>query len=79
MVQHLRPDHLLAGGVWLMFKLMQQVTVALKDGSQITGEIIGRTIQAEPRYDVKLPNGHIIQNITLHFGDNENYLINGME
>jgi len=61
-----------------MFKLKQQVTVALKDGSQITGEIVGRTIQAEPRYDVKLPNGSIIQNVALHLGDNSNYLINAI-
>lgn len=78
MVQHFRPDHLLAGGVWLMFKLKQQVSVVLNDGSQITGQIVGRTIQAEPRYDVKLPNGSIIQNVALHLGDNSNYLINAI-
>ena len=61
-----------------MFKLKQQVSVVLNDGSQITGQIVGRTIQEEPRYDVKLPNGSIIQNVALHLGDNANYLINAM-
>ena len=75
MVQHLRIDHLFASGVWLMFKLNQQVSVVLNDGSQITGQIVGRTIQDEPRYDVKLPDGSIVQNIALRLGDNSKYFI----
>tara|TARA_S200002703_G_C3760200_1_gene233983 strand:+ start:399 stop:590 length:192 start_codon:yes stop_codon:yes gene_type:complete len=61
-----------------MFELKQQVTVALNDGSQITGQIVGRTIQEEPRYDVKLPDGSIVQNIALYLGDNSKYFINAL-
>ena len=60
------------------FALKAYVTVALRNGEQCRAQIIGRTIEANPVYDLRLDDGTIVQRVRLTLGDNENYLINAM-
>jgi hypothetical protein len=60
------------------FALQAYVRVALRSGEQRRAQIIGRTIEANPVYDLRLDDGTIVQNVRLYLGDNENYLINAM-
>tara|TARA_R110000803_G_scaffold180978_1_gene243356 strand:- start:236 stop:397 length:162 start_codon:yes stop_codon:yes gene_type:complete len=48
-----------------MIELNKTVSFASTNGSRITGRVVGRTIQADPRYDVILPDGEIIKNIAI--------------
>lgn len=60
------------------FELQRYVNVVLRSGTQCKAQIIGRTIEANPVYDLRLDDGTIVQSVRLHLGDNENYLINAM-
>jgi hypothetical protein len=60
------------------FELQKHVNVVLRSGAQCRAQIIGRTIEAEPHYDLRLSDGTIVQRVRLHLGDNENYLINAI-
>ena len=48
-----------------MIELNKIVSFTSDSGSRITGRVVGRTIQASPRYDVLLPTGEIIKNIAI--------------
>ncbi len=60
------------------FALKMYVSVVLRNKTTCRAQIVGRTIEAEPVYDLRLPDGTIVQRVRLPFGDNENYLINAM-
>ena len=60
------------------FELKTYINVLLRSGTQCRAQIIGRTIDANPVYDLRLDDGTIVQNVRLTLGDNENYLINAM-
>lgn len=60
------------------FELKTYINVLLRSGEQCRSQIIGRTIEANPVYDLRLDDGTIVQNVRLTLGDNENYLINAM-
>jgi hypothetical protein len=60
------------------FELQRYVNVVLRSGTQCRAQIIGRTIEAEPHYDLRLSDGTIVQSVRLTLGDNENYLINAI-
>lgn len=60
------------------FELKTYINVLLRSGTQRRAQIIGRTIEANPVYDLRLDDGTIVQNVRLYLGDNENYLINAM-
>jgi hypothetical protein len=52
-----------------MIKLNQIVSFTSTNGSRITGRVVGRTIQADPCYDVLLPEGEIIKNVAIEEDD----------
>lgn len=60
------------------FELKKYVHVSLRNGAICRAQIIGRTIEADPVYDLRLPDDTIVQRVRLHLGDNENYLINAI-
>ena len=46
-----------------MYELNQRV-IAVLDGSEKLANVVGRTFESEPRYDVRLSDGSIVANIT---------------
>lgn len=60
------------------FELKTYVNVLLRSGTQCRAQIVARTIEADPVYDLRLDDGTIVQRVRLTLGDNENYLINAM-
>ena len=46
-----------------MYELNQRV-IAVLDGRERIGSVVGRTFESEPRYDVRLSDGSIVANIT---------------
>ena len=60
------------------FELQKYVNVVLRSGTQCKAQIVARTIEADPVYDLRLDDGTIVQRVRLHLGDNENYLINAI-
>lgn len=60
------------------FELKTYVNVVLRSGAQCKAQIVARTIEADPVYDLRLDDGTIVQRVRLTLGDNENYLINAM-
>lgn len=60
------------------FALKMYASVVLRNGTTCRAQIVARTIEADPVYDLRLPDGTIVQRVRLTLGDNENYLINAM-
>jgi hypothetical protein len=60
------------------FELKTYVNVVLRSGTQCKAQIVARTIEADPVYDLRLDDGTIVQRVRIHLGDNENYLINAI-
>lgn len=59
-----------------MFNLLQRVRVitAGPEVHEVVGIVIGRTIEADPRYDVRLEDGTILRNIRLDLADDNKML-----
>ena len=59
-----------------MFNLLQRVRVitAGPKAHEAVGIVIGRTIEADPRYDVRLEDGTMLRNIRLDLADDNKML-----
>lgn len=58
-----------------MFNLLQRVRVMTADPPhEKIGTVIGRTIEANPRYDVRLEDGTILRDIRLDLADDKKML-----